>query len=109
MQSAPKFIFQLFESWTDLRLHPSLQYKISRVIFHKFTQVYLKLHLLASKFVAGYFLLTFWHFKFFDPLLYKNMLRIWLDSRLHPSLPYKISRVIFEKNCLLIRVRFATA
>ncbi len=55
MQSAPKFIFHFFKSWTDLRLHPSLQYKISRDIFHKCPKIFLKVDLIACKFMAGYF------------------------------------------------------
>ena len=38
-----------------MRLHPSLQYKISRVIFHKYAKIFWEIDLLACKFVAGYF------------------------------------------------------
>ncbi len=65
MQSAPKFIFHFLWSWTDMRLHSSLQYKISRVIFHKYAKIFWEIDLLACKFVAGYFFN-------FNPLLHKN-------------------------------------
>ncbi len=73
MQSAPKFIFQCFKSWTDLRLHPSLQYKVSRVIFNKYAKIFLEVDLLACKFVADSFFVTFCHFKYLYPLLHKNI------------------------------------